>query len=75
MACGKRADIVAMLKRDYKEVPRARGIAGHINLLEAFTSPSGSWSLLLTQPRGSTCIVGAGHSWEDIPPKPEELPL
>ena len=67
MACGKRLDIVKMLSDKYHEMPRALGIAGQTNLLEVYTSKAGSWTLLLTQPRGSTCIVGAGQSWEDIP--------
>ena len=67
MACGKRLDIVKMLSTKYNEMPRALGIAGQTNLLEVYTSKSGSWTLLLTQPRGATCIVGAGQSWEDIP--------
>ena len=66
-ACGKRNEIVKMLSDKYRETPRALGIAGQTNLLEVYTSKSGSWTLLLTQPRGRTCIVGAGQSWEELP--------
>lgn len=66
-ACGKRADIVKMLTGKYKEVPRALAIAGQSNLLEVYASATGSWTILITQPRGATCIVAAGQSWEEIP--------
>ena len=42
-------------------------IAGQTSLVEVFTSKAGSWTILVTQPKGATCIIGAGQSWEDIP--------
>ena len=65
--CGVRADIIKMLSDKYSEKPRAMAIAGQTNLVEIFTSKAGSWTMLVTQPKGTSCIVGAGQSWEDIP--------
>jgi hypothetical protein len=65
--CGARADIIKMLSDKYSERPRAMAIAGQTNLIEIFTSKAGSWTMLVTQPKGATCIIGAGQSWEDIP--------
>lgn len=64
--CGARGDIVKMLAEKYREEPRALAISSHTNLLEVFTSRSGNWTILITKPKGSSCIVAAGQSWEDI---------
>lgn len=66
-ACGKRDEIVKIITNKYKEVPRALAIAGQSNLLEVYASESGSWTILITQPQGSACIVAAGQSWEEFP--------
>lgn len=66
-ACGKRDEIVRMITNKYKEVPRALAIAGQSNLLEVYASEGGSWTILITQPHGSACIVAAGQSWEEFP--------
>ncbi len=65
--CGPRTDIIKMLTDKYSEQPRAMAIAGQTSLIEVFTSKAGSWTILVTQPKGATCIIGAGQSWEDIP--------
>ncbi len=65
--CGERGEIVKMLTEKYREQPRAIAIASQTNLLEVYSSTSGSWTILVTKPRGSSCIIAAGQSWEDIP--------
>jgi hypothetical protein len=67
--CGKRADIIKMLFNKYQEQPRAMAISNQTVLLEVFTSKAGSWTIIFTQPNGASCIVGAGDSWEEIPPE------
>ena len=69
--CGTRGEIVKMLGSKYHERPRALGIANQANLLEVYTSTSGSWTILLTKPQGVSCIIGTGQSWEDVPPTKE----
>ena len=69
--CGSRIDIVKMLGSKYRETPHALGIANQANLLEVYTSASGSWTILLTKPQGVSCIIGTGQSWEDVPPTKE----
>jgi len=65
--CGDRAKIIKVLSSKYKETPTAFGIAGKHYLAELFTSATGSWTLLMTEPRGTTCILATGQSWETIP--------
>ncbi len=66
--CGDRAEIIKVLGNKYQELPAAFGIAGQRNLAELFVSKSGSWTMLMTQPQGVTCILATGQSWEALPP-------
>lgn len=66
--CGPRADFLKALEAKYNEVPKALAIAGQVNLVEVFTSKAGTWTIIVTDPRGKTCIIAAGDSWEDLPP-------
>lgn len=68
--CGDRAKIIKVLAGKYKETPAAFGIAGSRNLVELFTSPSGSWTMLMTEPKGVTCILATGQGWEELPVTP-----
>lgn len=65
--CGDRGEIVKMLAEKYRERPRAMAIASQTSLLEVYSSKAGSWTILITRPRGPSCIIAAGQSWEDIP--------
>ncbi len=68
LMCGKHVDFVKALTDKFEEQGKAMAIAGQRNLLEVFTSKSGTWTILMTSPEGKTCIVAAGNSWEDLPP-------
>lgn len=72
--CGKRDDFVRSLAAQYNEQPIALGIAGEVNLVEIYNSgPGGSWTMLVTVPEGSSCIIAAGKDFELLPPpKPIE---
>jgi len=39
-------------------------------ILEVYVSESGSWTMLVTNANGSSCVVFAGQSWETIPVVP-----
>ncbi len=64
--CGERSKMIKHLAEKYKENPRALGIAaGGKSVLEIYTSNEGTWTVIMTSPKGVTCIMGAGHSWQD----------
>ena len=64
--CGERVKMTKMLSGKYQEKPKAIGVSSTgKTVLEVFTSSEGSWTLLLTTAKGMTCIMGAGHSWQD----------
>ena len=64
--CGEREKMTAFLQKRYKEMPRAVGVTSSgKSVMEIYTSEKGSWTVLMTTAKGVTCIMGAGHSWED----------
>ncbi len=65
--CGERAKFIEMLGTKYLEEPVSMGLTSTGAVIEVFTSPKGSWSILLTYPTGSTCMVAAGDKWEALP--------
>jgi len=64
-ACGPRHDVLAVLADRFKEVPVGIGLAEGGNLIELLTSTAGStWTLIITTPKGATCILAAGEDWQ-----------
>lgn len=69
--CGTRSDFVKALNDKYQESRKSIGIAGEVNVVELFTSKTGTWTILVTTEGGKACIIAAGKGWENIP---EETP-
>ena len=66
-ACADRASIVDQLKGKYQESHQASGLQTDKRLVEIWTSPaSGSWTILITDVNGTSCIAAAGRAWLDI---------
>ena len=68
LSCANRDAMVKVLTRRYHEAPRAVGLANPSAMIEIFTSKAGTWTILLTQPDGASCIVSAGDDWQENPP-------
>lgn len=68
--CGDRDKIVRVLKKDYNEAPLAMGLSQKsTEAFEIFTSKEGTWTVMMTMSNGKTCIMAAGHSWQNLPPE------
>jgi len=65
--CGDRDDIISRLESGYKESATGFGLAGNGGVVELYTSKKGSWTLLMTQPNGMSCLIAAGENWESLP--------
>ena len=65
--CGPRAQLVQAMKQVFDERPRATGLMSSNELFELFVSPEGTWTILVTSPRGISCIAAAGEHWERVP--------
>lgn len=65
--CAERTNVVDTLDSQYKESPRAIGLVSKEAVLEVFVSESGTWTVVVTDPQGVSCVLAAGQSWEEIP--------
>jgi hypothetical protein len=66
--CDNRDLIVQRLGTSYEEVAQSVGLDSNGNVLEIFVSPEGTWTALVTNPKGVACIVAAGEAWEQLAP-------
>ena len=64
-----------MLHERYEETRRGIGLSGAKQVLEVFASAGGTWTVVVTDPEGRTCLVASGRGWEDLrellPPEDE----
>ncbi len=65
--CGERRAVVANLEKTYSEAPVSIGLASNGSVIEVLASPSGSFTIILTQPNGLSCVMAAGENREDLP--------
>jgi hypothetical protein len=67
--CGTRADLLKELTQRYSEAPVAVGLANSGALVEILTNDNGStWSIMVSQPNGTSCLVAAGKEWQALKP-------
>ena len=62
--CGNRYSIIHKLENAYSEEPVSIGIIENGSLIEVFVSESGTFTILITSPKGRSCLVAVGNSWE-----------
>jgi hypothetical protein len=68
IVCAKHAQIVEYLKDEFQELQGAFGLVGDRAILELFLSPQGAtWTIVITDVSGKSCILAAGDSWEQKP--------
>lgn len=66
--CAERAALLSSLHREYSEAPKGVGLASNGSVMELLTSTDGkTWTLLMTQPNGTSCVVAAGEAWDSLP--------
>lgn len=65
--CASRMDVVKVLAAKYQESPRAFGLINEKAMMEIFTSPKGTWTLIVTHDNGLTCVVASGEAWDEMP--------
>ncbi len=63
--CGKRDDIISQLERKYGEKRHSVGVQQGRGVVEVFaSSETGSWTILVTDARGMSCLMAAGEAFE-----------
>lgn len=67
--CTDRASALSHLESKYQEAPVAIGLASNGGVIEVLANESGqTWSIILTMPDGTACMVAAGEYWEPVQP-------
>jgi hypothetical protein len=65
--CADRAIVLNELATKYRETRRAVGIAANSTVMEMFAAAdTGTWTLTVTTPDGTTCLVASGEGFEVI---------
>ena len=67
--CAKHDTLAQILDAKFGEQQQGVGLAGKEAMVELFVSKKGTFTLVSTDTRGVSCIVGAGDSWEKRDPK------
>ncbi len=68
--CRARDGLLSQLESKYGEVPVAIGVADG-QLIELLTAKDGiTWTIILTSPKGLSCLVASGEGWQSLAPAP-----
>lgn len=68
IVCAEREALLTSLSREYAEAPKELGLANNGNVVELLTTRDGrTWTMLMTRPDGTSCVIAAGEAWEAVP--------
>ena len=62
--CGGHNDLVAGLAQAFQQKQLGYGVVGQSAIVEIYVSASGTWSMLVTDVQGRSCIFATGEGWE-----------
>ena len=67
MKCDLRDNALTQLESKFDEHVVGRGLTrGGQSMVELLVSETGSWSVIVTDTRGRTCLMDTGQDWSDI---------
>ncbi|OWV85029.1 hypothetical protein [Rhizobium sp. R693] len=69
-SCAGRSEVVNFLDKNFAERLTAVGLINQNAMLEVYAAQSGTWTLLITDVHGVSCILLSGDSWESMPVLP-----
>ena len=72
--CTQRKEFTSFLSKKYKELPKAVGLVSNKGFMEVYVSKKGTWSILMTNPKGISCLIAAGDHWEGLKVAQADLP-
>ena len=65
--CMPRADLVEKLQTNYSERMVGGGLQTSTQLLEIWSSDqTGSFTVFITRPDGTSCLVSSGQNWNSV---------
>ncbi len=66
--CTTHAEVIEQLGNRHSEAPVAIGLSGSGGVIEVFATSDGStWTIIITMPDGTSCMMAAGEAWETLP--------
>ncbi|PKA39535.1 hypothetical protein CWR43_32055 [Rhizobium sullae] len=69
-SCAGRSEVVSFLDKNFAEKLTAVGLINQNAILEVYAAESGTWTLIITDVHGVSCLLLSGDSWESIPALP-----
>ncbi len=67
--CIPRAEALGHLAQKYKEAPVAIGVTNSGGIVEVLTTSDGAtWTIIISTPDGTSCLVAAGENWRLLTP-------
>ena len=68
--CNEREEVIKLLAERYREGPVAFGVTNNGGLVEVLKSAPHSkddtWTIIITSPKGVSCLVAAGEGWRPM---------
>lgn len=65
--CADRDQIVGTLTGYFGETARSWGMGPSGRIIEVFASEeTGTWTIIVSAPDGTTCLVASGNAWQDL---------
>ena len=65
--CAQRTEMVEKLKIRFGESRQSIGLTPGGQALELFAHPEkGTWTILLTLPNGTSCMMASGHAYQAV---------
>jgi hypothetical protein len=71
--CGARSEMVQELSEVLVEKPLGMGLTSAGNLLELFVSKGGTWTIVVSTPKGRGCVVTHGDYWLKVSESPKPV--
>ncbi len=70
VACAPHEAIIDYLQNMYQEVIISFAVHNNGGIIEvAVNEKTGTWSILMTMPMQSTCVIASGDGWRAVVPK------
>ena len=65
--CAKRTQMIVRLNERFGESLQSMGLTANGQIIETFAHPdNGTWTILLTFPNGTSCMVASGQDFQVI---------
>ncbi len=65
--CNERDSVLSALAKKYQEQPVAIGVTDTGGLVEVLATADGkTWTIILTTPRGMSCLLASGEGWRKV---------